>query len=394
MTRTESWKSEPWHIAVGGLLAMAAALGIGRFVYTPILPFMIEALGWSEADAGLVASANFFGYLAGAVIAGLPTFAAAAHKWLFIALTVSAATTAGMGLPLDIHTIIAVRFAGGVASAFVIVYASTVVLDRLSATGRTNLAAIHFAGVGVGIFISAAAVAASAASGLGWRSLWTLSGTLAALAGLFAAFLLRPRSDYLLRPLSVGNGATRSGVVTMIAAYGLFGFGYVITAMFLVTIVRQSPGVRPSEPWIWMLFGIAAVPSVPLWQWLGHRIGFMRAYTAACVVEAAGVAASVDWLTLSGVCLATVLLGGTFMGLTALGLMSARALAGGRPQRVIGLMTVSFSAGQMIGPFVAGVLAVNTGSLRLASLLAAAALMLAAALAFWSSATASWSPDG
>jgi predicted MFS family arabinose efflux permease len=328
------------------------------------------------------------------VIAGWPVFAAAAHRWLFIALAVSAATTAGMGLPLGIFTIMAMRFSGGVASAFVIVCASTVVLDRLSAAGRTNLAAIHFAGVGVGIFVSAAAVAASVASGIGWRLLWTISGTLAALAGLLAAILLRPASDCSLRPLSVMDRATRGGVITMIAAYGLFGFGYVITATFLVTIVRQSPGIRPSELWIWMLFGIAAIPSVPLWQWLGRRIGLVRAFAAACVVEAAGVAASVDWLTLSGVCVATVLLGGTFMGLTALGLMSGRALAGGQPQRVIGLMTVSFSAGQMIGPFVAGVLAVHTGGLRLASLLAAAALVLAAALAVWSSANAGQPVDG
>jgi predicted MFS family arabinose efflux permease len=403
-SRSKSWKSQPpavaWRTAIAGLLAMAAAFGIGRFVYTPILPAMLDALGWNKADAGLVASANFLGYLAGAAVAGWPVFAGAARAWIVAALAVSAATTAGMGMLPDFSAIMALRFTGGVASAFVIVCASTVVLDHLSATGRANLAAVHFAGVGAGILVSAAAVAAAAANGMGWRSLWLVSGATAALAGLFAAVLLRPAADNgSHRPFAAASPVPASPVAInapvparMIAAYGLFGFGYVITATFLVTIVRQSTGIAPLEPWIWMLFGLAAVPSVPLWQWLGHRIGLMQAFAAASVVEAVGVAASVEWVTVPGVCTAAVLLGGTFMGLTALGLVSARALAGSRAQRVISLMTVSFSAGQMAGPAVAGMLSERTGSLRAASLLAAAALMVAALLAMGSAAS-SRSPD-
>ena len=168
----------------------------------------------------------------------------------------------------------------------------------------------------------------------------------------------------------------------MVIAYGLFGFGYVITATFLVAIVRQTPEIRPLEPWIWMLFGFAAVPSVPMWQRLGLRMGLTKAFAVACLIEAAGVAASVEWVGVAGVCLAAVLLGGTFMGLTALGLMSGRALSGGRPQRIIGMMSASFAAGQMIGPGVAGVLSERTGDFRAASLVAAAALLCAAVLAF------------
>jgi predicted MFS family arabinose efflux permease len=383
MTRGESL-----NVAFGGLLAMAAALGIGRFVYTPILPLMLDSLGWSKADAGLVASANFLGYLIGALVAGQPIVSSAAHKWLLIALTVSATTTAGMGIPLDIYTIMAMRFIGGVASAFVIVCASTVVLDRLSAAGRGNLAALHFAGVGAGIFVSAAAVAVSIASGIGWRSLWVAAGSLAALAGLLAAVLLRPACDNSPGGLSAKTSGAKPAAIKMILAYGLFGFGYVITATFLVTIVRESPEIRSAEPWIWMLFGVAAVPSVPLWQRLGHWIGLMRAYAVACIIEAIGVATSSDWVTTPGVCVSAVLLGGTFMGLTALGLMSGRWLAGSHPQRIISLMTVSFGAGQMVGPSVAGFLAESTGSLRSASRLAAAALLLAALFAVWSSAQA------
>jgi predicted MFS family arabinose efflux permease len=101
----------------------------------------------------------------------------------------------------------------------------------------------------------------------------------------------------------------------------------------------------------------------------------------ACLAEAIGVAASVEWVTAFGIFISAVLLGGTFMGITAIGLMAARQLSGINSQRGIGLMTASFAVGQMIGPTVAGLLFDRLGSFRAPSLVAAVALVIAAALA-------------
>src|ERR1700709_272136 len=179
-------------LAWGGLAAMAAALGIGRFVYTPILPAMLDGLGWSKSDAGLVASANLLGYFIGALLAGRPLVAARPRMWLLAALAISAASTAAMAAPSDIVSFIILRFVGGMASAFVIVCASTLVLERLSLAGRGPLSAIHFAGVGTGILISAAVVSVLLKSGAGWRSLWIGTGAIAMLAAITAAWLIPP----------------------------------------------------------------------------------------------------------------------------------------------------------------------------------------------------------
>lgn len=364
---------------------MAAAMGIGRFVYTPILPAMLTALGWSKSDAGLVASANFLGYLVGALLAGRPWVAARPRYWLLTALAISAASTIAMAAPSDIASFAALRFVGGIASAFVIVCASTLVLERLSISGRGSLSTIHFAGVGIGILISAIVVSAMLASGGGWRSLWVGSGSMAILAAIAAAALIPAADNIEISSRAEASSSTPSRTGAMVVAYGLFGFGYVITATFLVAIVRGANDLRAIEPWVWTLVGLAAIPSVTIWARLSHRIGITNAFAVACVIEAASVAASVEWVTISGVCFSALLLGGTFMGLTALGLMAARVLSAGNSHRSIGRMTTSFAIGQMVGPALAGFLSEHTGSFRLSSLIAAAALVVAAALALWTS---------
>ncbi len=371
----------PTRLAFGGLLAMAAGMGIGRFVYTPILPGMIDALGWSKVEAGLVASANFLGYLIGAFVVGRPAFTKNPRAWLLAALGASTVSTAAMAMSTYLPLLMGLRFFGGVASAFVIICSSTLVLERLAATGRSRLAAVHFAGVGVGIVTSALIVSMLSEQGAGWRGLWLASGIAAAIATAVAIPLIpaSERAHVEARPMP--PRPPRSSLAGLSAAHGLFGFGYVITATFLVTIVREATAMRPLEPWIWVLVGLATIPSVPLWQRLDQRIGLLRAYSVACLVDALGVSLSVEWPGMAGVAASAVLLGGTFMGLTAFGLMSARELGGEQAQRAIGLTTASFGLGQMIGPTVAGVLSEMTGSLRAASLLAASALMIAALLA-------------
>jgi predicted MFS family arabinose efflux permease len=161
----------------------------------------------------------------------------------------------------------------------------------------------------------------------------------------------------------------------------LFGFGYIITATFLVAIVRATPAIQALEPLIWIVFGVAAVPSVALWARIQTALGIPRTFAIACIVEAAGVLASVLWPTTLGVFLAAILVGGTFMGLTALGLMEARARTFGDARRALALMTGAFGLGQIVGPLFAGIASDRLGSFTAPSIVAALGLVIAALLA-------------
>src|SRR5215475_15796693 len=103
----------PLAVAVGGLLAMAAAIGVGRFVYTPILPPMIEALHLSKAEAGLIASANFIGYLAGALLAAL-RLPGSRRVWLLGALAANAVALAAMGMASTLPVFLLLRLVAGI----------------------------------------------------------------------------------------------------------------------------------------------------------------------------------------------------------------------------------------------------------------------------------------
>jgi hypothetical protein len=163
-------------------------------------------------------------------------------------------------------------------------------------------------------------------------------------------------------------------------AYGLFGFGYVITATFIVAIVRASPTASTMEPVFWLALGLAAIPSVAVWMAVGRHLGVLNAFALASAVEAAGVFASVAWPTPGGLLLAAILLGGTFMGLTALGLVAARSLAATDPRRWLAILTAAFGLGQIVGPIVAGYGFDLTGSFFLPSMVAVVALVVSAAL--------------
>jgi len=368
-------------LAWGGLLAMASAVGIGRFIYTPILPPMVHALGLSKSAAGLIASANYAGYFCGALLAAQLRLGGSRRAWLLGALATGALTTLLMGVVETIPWFLALRFIGGVASAVVLIHASALVLERLSLSPQRKLVALHFAGVGTGIAVSAIAVALLLRAGQDWHWLWYAGGTLALVAAAFVALLV-PNASTPHAPTAPATQAPLTGPLRRMAvAYGLFGFGYIITATFIVSIIRATQAIQALEPIIWVIVGLSAAPSVVLWGAAARRLGTAAGYALAALTQAVAVLASVLWQTTPGIVLSAILLGGTFMGLTALGLMRARELAQGPPHRAMALLTGCFGFGQIVGPIFAGWLYDHLGDLKAASVVAALGLVLAAGLA-------------
>ena len=359
-------------------------MGIGRFAFTPILPEMQRAQGLALEAAGWLASANYLGYLVGALLAG--RLAADPERALRTALIAVGLTTLAMAFTEALGAWLALRFAAGVASAFVLVFLSSWSLERFQAAGSARAqsfaAATVFAGVGVGIALAGLAClqlwAAGASPGTAWITLGAVA--LAASALLWRSFGDSGRASAAGPRESTAWSRTR---VQLVLCYGAFGFGYIIPATFIAAMTREL-GASGSAwgGWTWPLFGAAAAASTFASAALRGRFSGHGIWAVSHVVMAAGIVAPLVIHGLAGYMISAVLVGGTFMVATMTGIQEARRVAGARARPLIAAMTSAFAVGQIAGPlFVA---TVQTPESRYDAALAfAAALLAASALALF-----------
>ena len=375
----------PGTVAVAGLVALAVAMGIGRFAFTPILPMMQHDGGLSVTDGGWLASANYLGYLIGAacvpVLARLFPPAAGIRG----SLLVIAASTLAMGVVDRFTTWILLRAVAGIGSAAVLVLASAWSLERLTISGRPMLNGAVFAGVGVGIAGAGASCLVLMRWGATAAQAWLALGAFSVIVTLavwplFSVDATRPLGNSADAPTGSQWNADR---VWLVICYGAFGFGYIIPSTFLPVMARQVIRDPLVFGWAWPLFGAAAAGSTLIAAAAARFVGRPRLFVLSQLLMAVGVALPVWWPGIEAIMASALLVGGTFMVITLIGMQEARALAGPDAAGLMAAMTTAFAAGQIAGPLCASYLVGITESLSGPLLLACVVLLASAgALAF------------
>ena len=361
--------------ALAGALVLAIGMGFGRFAFTGLYPLMVAEQQISVEAGSYAASANYAGYLIGALLLSLwPT--RSSRAMCALAVLTTAALLGLLGLPLSPLHIILVRGLAGVSSAVAMVAAAQWLLhDR----GLSHEVATLFAGVGIGILLSAEIIAAGHAAALPSRSLWLLLGGVSLVLGSVALWL-QSRAERDERPPTSDATAIGGllGPYRLTIVYGLAGFGYIITATYLPLLVRNAlSSVDPAH--IWALFGLGAMPSCFLWHALHRRWGSNVSLAANLGVQAVGVVLPVLHHPVAYVASALIV-GGTFVGTVTIALPAARKVAALVRFDMIAVMTLAYGAGQIAGPFVANALYLSSGSFDASLLVAGLVLLTAAAL--------------
>ena len=367
-------------ISLAVAAGLAAAMGVGRFVFTPILPIMVASAGISAQDGAIIATGNYAGYLAGAVL--LTRLPQLSRRTTFIAWSlVLVVSEAAMALSANLAFLTALRFAAGLASAAIFIACASTIAHHRQEGASAGLA---FAGVGVGIAITGVFTLV-AGRWLSWQQLWFGAAVLTMLL-LWPAWLLDIRNESgPVGDTGAGGGLSSTPVAAavrrswrlLVASYFSEGVGYIIVGTFLVAAVASHAGRQsPVGALLWTAVGLAAVPATMLWNAVAHRVGSGPALTAALVIQSAGIAAAALSDSLVAELAAAVAFGATFMGVSMLTLEAGARL--GVP-RAAASLTAAYAVGQMLGPLV--VAPVLGSSYRVAFVIAAGLVAGSAALA-------------
>lgn len=366
-----------YKVLASGIFCLILTMSIGRFAYTALLPTMFEQTQLDKVMAGWLATINYIGYMCGALAAFLISKLTLKDRLYRLGLVLTILTTAMMGWSESMWLWGLSRFIAGFATATGLLMGAGLMLNWLMRHHYRSEIGIHFSGVGIGIVLIA--LIAEFFQHLEWSSLWYL------LAGL-GVLLAIPSWCWLPKPDESGltmegqslkdTPPSRRFVALMMFVYFCGGFGFVISATYIVAIIEGQSALSGYGNLAFLLLGLVASPACVFWDWVTRSMGILNALLLAYVVHAVGIVLPAlsggFWFAIAS----AVLWGMTFVGIVSIVLTMAGRFYPTKPSKLMGLLTMSYGVPQIIGPTIAGYLAVAYGNYSSALVMASAFVVL------------------
>ncbi|EII2684662.1 YbfB/YjiJ family MFS transporter [Staphylococcus pseudintermedius] len=364
-----------------GMIALFIVIALGRFAYTPILPFMQLDTGLDNKSVGLLATFNYLGYLIGAM---LPIFYIMKNKVFdlkcYLLLNVATMLLFGVTDHFVIWSLL--RLLNGISSGAVFVLASNIVLEALHLARREGIAGLLYSTVGLGLFSSSLFIFLYT-DVTHWRETWIWLGSAAFILTLIIIVCLRenptlpePASHKAHGPEKVIR-YSKKFYIPFAIAYFCEGAGYIITGTFLVAIVKTMPTLSEYAALSWMFVGLGAIPATVLWSMIGQRIGICLSVILAFLLQIVAVLMPIFTVNAFAIALSSMIFGATFLGLTTLFMSKSHQITfETKGNNLVAVMTLIYSVGQMIAPYISGILIERTHSYNDALIFAAAILVV------------------
>jgi predicted MFS family arabinose efflux permease len=388
----ELGRASGWLRSVRLALGTAAALGLARFAYGLLVPAMRDELGWSLAKAGTLTTANSLGYLVGALAAGPLARRLTETATFRLGMVLTAAALAANAATSSYPVLLVTRAAAGTSGALVFIAGGVLASRAAASRGSALPVSIYFAGAGLGIAVSGTAIPPLLSHHPGrWPLAWA---GLAVAAGLAAIFSWTAAADGAAGVDGTGAGADGGGaggenggagaggagrraaagapladwraVAAMwriAVAYLLFAGGYIAYITFLSAYLTAHHASVTQVAITWAALGLAAIAEPALWSRPLHAWPGARTLAAALAAISAAAAVAIISAAPAVVFVSAIGYGVSFLVVPA----AITSLVHGAVPRAnwtaaLASFTVVFAVGQMVGPYLAGVLADSYGA--------------------------------
>jgi len=368
-----------WAVIALGILNVLGSIGLARFGYPLILPSMKEGLGLTHTAMGLLGSGNFVGYLIASLLGGYWASKYGPKRVILLSSVLVGICMILTGLSQGFLFALTMRFLTGLGSGGTYVPMIGLCMGWFPPQQRGTATGLMVSGSGFGLvfigwFIPAIIIAHG---GEGWRSCWRLLGLCILVFWALTLFFLRepPQEKPSRNPSPLSWAKVYKSRALWHLAFIYFTSG--LSLPMYMTFFGAHAGRAGHLPaaiigHIWSLLGFLSIFSGPVWGWVSDRLG--RKYGLIIVFAFHSIAFA---LFAGARQVGIFYLSAIFLGIAAWAIASILSAAtadyvGPRlASAAIGFITLIFGIGQVISPFLAGLIADRTGSFSLAFVLAA-----------------------
>lgn len=338
-------------ILLAGIIALIIGVGVARFVFTSLLPPMLEN-HLTISFAGVLASINYVGYLAGSIFAVFIKDINTKVKFFRFGMFLAVFTTLMLGITTSETIWIISRILAGFGAAMALVVGSAIVMNKLNIQNKTKAMGIHFSGIGFSILVSDLIVRVVFYFNGTWQLSWIVLAIFAFIMSFYSMYILS--YDKEVKQNSVKHHIDKSlfspFVIILIMAYFCEGVGMVVQGTFLPDIINSLEGLEGFGSFTWTLVGLAGIPSCIIWMMLAHKYGSVNIIILAMFLQVIGIMISALTNNIYLNLFSGILYGGTFIGLVALFMNLGGKLAGNNPVMLMGALTTAYGIGQVVAP--------------------------------------------
>ena len=398
-----------------GVLVVAGSLGFDRFSYGMILPSMQASLNLNATEIGIIASGNMFGYLLAALIAGLMASKYGPRLVIGASMLIIGVAMAITSLANSVLSLVLLRFITGVASAGGNISVMGLTASWFSSKRRGMANGVLVGGSGIAVAVSGWLVPFVNRNfpEMGWRYNWFIIGIIVIIFGLISiSFIRNHPKEKDLEPLG-GRGqykelslqtkkdfsikdvfSTSSGRILALI-YFCFGVSYIIYTMFFVSYLVGEKGITELFAGnIWSSVGLLSIGSAVFWGSLSDMFGRGPTLFIIFVLQTISYLLPVITSSTSFIWLSAILFGLTAWSIPAIVSSYCGDIVGPKnAPAILGVITVFFGLGQVIGPIAAGYIKELSQSYTGAFFVASSLACIGGISALWSSNIEKQSPS-